>query len=250
MKFADVKSACGQFGEVLRATTSRDYIEAINVEEPTGTEDELHFIKLVMWCYVFWFEASDPAGKHVASLLRTASPDDHKKVNETFRSVHALRTVRAHNLRMTDRGDDYTRVQARLWIVSTAGEPADWEQCCRRLCEEVTASVKLLIQAWTSVTENAEDAEAGVERLRLSVDREWPAYRFDRLVAAASAELGLDGLDVVAYRTKRLSGWKELSRLFGDDRAIEEALNRAIFRELEVLFGRPKKRGPATATPR
>ena len=68
------------------------------MEEPTVAEDELHFVRLVLWSYVFWFEASHPASKHVVSLLRTAKPTEARTVEATFRGMQYLRRIRAYNL--------------------------------------------------------------------------------------------------------------------------------------------------------
>jgi hypothetical protein len=238
MKFADVKVACDQFGLLLLTTTSRRYIAPISVEEPTGTEDELHFFKLVLWCYVFWFEACHPAGKHIASLLRTSTPTDYKKVMDAFRAVQQLRTVRAHNMQPTSKEDEYKTTQAGLWLTTSGGEPTDWQKCCRRLCESIATSVGLLHRTWTAVTSEDDDAEIGKAQLQMAVDREWPAHRFDRLLEEAAARAGLESLDIVAYRTTRLTRWQELAKFFVDSQDAEQALRRAILRELEDIFGK------------
>jgi hypothetical protein len=237
MNFTDVRTACDRFGQLLLSTTSRSYIDAISVEEPSGPEDELHFLKLIVWCYAFWFEAGHPAVKHVASLLRTSSPENFKIVSESFRSVQYLRTVRAHNMLSTSREDEYKTTQAKLWLIIAGGEPTNWQRCCRRLCEDVTKAVDLLHQAWAAVTIDDEDARSGKEQLQLAVQREWPAHNFDRLVEEAVIRVGLESFDIVAYRVTRIARWQELTKFFSDSQDAERALRRAIFRELESLFG-------------
>ncbi len=93
MNFAQLKSACDRFHALLREATGRTLIDAVTVDEPKEPQDELHFIKLVSWCYVFIFEANH-ATRYILSLLRIANPDEHKAVTSTFEQVNNLRTVR------------------------------------------------------------------------------------------------------------------------------------------------------------
>jgi hypothetical protein len=53
MSFVQLKDVCDEFRTLLRAATGRELIDAVSVDEPKEPEDELHFIKLVSWCYVF-----------------------------------------------------------------------------------------------------------------------------------------------------------------------------------------------------
>src|SRR4051812_23804983 len=111
MSFLDLRSACETFRSLLRETTGREVISAVSVDDPAEPKDELHFLKLVSWCYVFLFEASQPTARYILSLLRTANPNVHKSVHTTIESVNHLRTVRVHNLMPESRRDDYKKRQ-------------------------------------------------------------------------------------------------------------------------------------------
>ena len=196
-----------------------------------------HFFKLVAWCYVFVFEASQPAGKYISTLLRVAKPEEHGTVSATFEMVNHLRTVRVHNLSVQSGRDDYKRRQAHIWLVQNGGDPRDWSACCRSLGYQVTVAIRCLMDRWHQVTASEEDAVAVVKDLMIAVDREWPPHLFDRIVEDAARDIGLGGLDSAKYRESRLDRWRELTNCFESREHAEAAISVAIRRELERLFG-------------
>jgi hypothetical protein len=238
MSFAQLKRDCDGFRSRLRQATGRELIDVVSVDEPKEPQDELHFIKLVSWCYVFIFEASQPAARYVVSLLRTADPDEHKAVNSVFENVNNLRTVRVHNLSTESRRDDYKKRQAHIWLIQNGGDPHDWPSCCRSLYREVTSAVHCLMAKWDRVTANDDDAASIGRELMLAIDREWPPHTFDRIVEAAATDIGLSGLDCVRYRENRLDRWRELVGFFESREHAEAAMAAAIRLELEQLFGK------------
>jgi hypothetical protein len=122
MIFNDLKSACAEFRTLLRDTTSRDLIDQVFVDEPIEPQDELHFIKLVSWCYIFIWEASRPTVRFIQSLLRKANPEQHRIVSATLENVNNLRTVRMHNLLPQNGRDDHKRRQAHIWLAQNGGD--------------------------------------------------------------------------------------------------------------------------------
>jgi hypothetical protein len=235
--FAELKSVCDQFRSLLHATTGRELVDPVSVDEPHDPYDELHFVKLVSWCYVFLFEASQPTARYVLSLLRTASPEDHRLVSSTFENVNNLRTVRTHNLLLQNKRDDYKKRQAHIWLIQNGGNPPDWANCCRSLSIEVTMAVERLLRKWGEVTASEDDAASIVRELVIAVDREWPPHTFDRIVEAAAAQIGLSGLDYVKYRESRLERWRGLVGFFETREHAVAAISSAIRVELEQLFG-------------
>ena len=214
MKFSDLKSTCHGYRALLHNSTGRELVSAISVAEPDEPQDELHFIKLVAWCYVFVFEASQPATKFIASLLRASNPEEHRAVSLAFENVNNLRTVRVHNLLPTSKGDDYKKRQAHIWLVRNGGNSPDWVNCCGSLCREVILAVERLMHKWTQATKNVDDAAAIVGELIVTIDRDWPPHLFDRIVEGAATDIGLSGFDHVKYRDSRLERWRELVSFF------------------------------------
>ena len=237
MTFLELKSACDEFSEFLFASTNHICVQTVTVEEPSGDEDELHFVRLVLWCYAFWFEACHPAGNHIASLLKAGSPPDYKRVDDPFRAVRNLRTATAHNLAPSSKENDRTSQQAFMWLKVNGGEPRDWRRCCKKLSADVRCAVNLLHKTWEALVQNSEDAAAGKERLMQALKRDWPAHGFDRMLEKAAHSLGISGMDLVAYRMKRLEDWRKLAAFFSDRVLAEAALQRAIQKELADLFG-------------
>jgi hypothetical protein len=238
--FGELKSICDRFGALLHATTGRELVDPVSVDEPDEHYDELHFTKLVSWCYVFIFEASQPAVRYILSLLRTGSPDDHRHVSLIFDTVNNLRTVRAHNLLPQSKRDDYKKRQAYIWLVQNGGTPPDWPKCCYSLAQEVSAAIERLVRKWSELTASGDDAPSIIKELVIAIDREWPPHAFDRIVEAAAAQIGLSGLDSIKYRESRLERWRELVGFFETREHAELAITTAIRVELEQLFGNPR----------
>jgi hypothetical protein len=237
MRYAELRGVCEEFRTLLRETTSRELVVGVSVGEPSEPQDELHFLKLVSWSYVFLFESAQPAVRHVLSLLRTADPNRHKSVSAILETVHNLRTVNFHNLSSGSRGDDYKKRQVDIWLLQNGGSPRDWSQCCESLCAQIISAVACLTEKWRQLTSKPEDATPAIESLITAIDREWAPHTFDRMAEAAALNIGLQGLDVVKYRQNRLDHWRELVGFFQTREEAEIALKAAILRELERTFG-------------
>jgi hypothetical protein len=221
----------------MRETTGRDLIIVVSVDEPLEPQDELHFLKLVSWCYVFLMEASEPPLRHILSLLRTANREDFRTARRIVESVNHLRTVRVHNLSSESESDQYKKRQAEIWLALHGGDPLNWGGCCSALCAEVASAVEIVGNKWRNMAASEEDAQTAIRDLLAAVDREWPPYVFDRMVEGAAIEIGLKGLDCVKYREGKLDQWRRLVTLFETSEHAHEAVNSAIRIELEQVFG-------------
>lgn len=237
MKFFEILNVADNLCALLREASGRELIYAVSVDEPIEPQDELHFFKLVSWCYVFLFEASHPTTRYTLSLLRAADPSEHKIVKTALDNVNNLRTVRVHNLSAESRSDDHKKTQADIWILQNGGNTPDWPSCCAALCTEITSAIGLLTQRWRQLIANADDADVFVRDLIETIDSEWPPHIFDQMILSASESLGLIGLDYVKYRQKRLERWRELTGFFETRATAEKAIRAAIHCELEQLFG-------------
>lgn len=237
MTFAQLKEACERLRVVVDGTTGRNLISQVTVEEPRESLDELHFLKLVSWCYVFLVEASNPAARYITNLVRASSPGDFKRVESVNDDVICLRTVRVHNLSAASRSDDRKKTRATVWLALNGGDPLDWVTCCDALCTHVIVAVEILERKWLDVTSSKEDSANVIEHLLATIDREWPPHVFDRLIDAAASKLGLKTFDTVRYRELRLKELRSLASLFEIREHAEVAMSAAIYRELERTFG-------------
>lgn len=238
MTFYDLKNACDDFRATLRDTVGRDLVSTISVDEPLDPQNELYFSKLVYWCYVMVFEASQPATRYILSLLRAADPIEHKKAASVVEDLNHLRTVRVHNLSPESKSDGHKQRRASIWLLQNGGEPTDWPSCCQVLTSDVTYVVRLLDEKWRQIVASDEDRATAIKDLIAAIDREWPPHTFDRMLEGAAKEIGLQGFDCVKYRQSRLEKWRELVGFFESRSQAEAAMQAAILRELEQIFGR------------
>ena len=193
MSFSALYGAAERLLTTLRTATGRDLIAQVSLERPSDEATEISFHKSVMWGYAFWVEACQPAGHHLLNIVRNTSPSDHNLVSRAFTDVQKLRATKAHNLDPTSKSDQHKLTQARIWMVENGGEPTDWAACTKSLCGTLAAALNILTKKWEFITSSSEDANIGVEQLLLTVDREWPAHLFDRMVEEAAAKKSRSG---------------------------------------------------------
>lgn len=235
MSFSNLRDAAERFRRSVGDACGEEMISSVSVDEPSS-DDELGFYKLVLWSYVFWNEACQPAGRHIASILRSSSPTDAKAVATTFANVGFLRTKLAHNLGEST-GDQHKQTQANIWLVQNGGEPTDWPQCVRQLSEAMSRSINSLTDHWELLLTSPEDAPTAVERLISEVQHDWPVHTFDPIVAEVARALGLEGLEVVSYRLSRHEDWRKFAKMFGTRAEAEIALRRVVLADMTRTFG-------------
>lgn len=231
MTFAEVEAATSRFREVLHAAVKIDKVSVPNPEEPL---DELHFFRLVMWCYVYLVEVVAGPRRHLQGIMRGSNPSTFAKVAHVVRLVESLRTYSGHQLAETKRDADI-RAFVVTWLDANGGE-RQWEARARELCNLMVEAINLLNNTWVGL--NTADPEMAVLRMLETIERSWPAHVFDGMVEAAVAELSINGFDVVAYRKIHLEGWVKLAGCFSDRAQADLELRNAIRSELKITFGR------------
>ena len=241
MSFQALDEATEKLRKSLKTSTGRDLIARVSLEFPSDDTTEISFHKAIMWGYVFWLEACQPAGRHLLNIVRNTSPADHKLISRAFTDLQNLRASKAHNLDPTSTGDRYKLEQAKLWLLENGGEPPDWQACNRSLSYSLTSAVTILVSKWNEIVLSDEDAKIAICELLRAIDREWPAYLFDRIVENAAECLSLTGFDAVTYRKTRLQDWRSLTEVFSDRKSAEAAIGRAILQELTLKFGIPRE---------
>mgnify|MGYP006900563955 CR=1 FL=1 len=235
MTFYNLREAAERLRRSISDSCGQNLIDIVSVDEP-NSDDELGFYKLVLWCYVFWYEACPPAGRHILSILRSNSPVEHKTASSTFTVVNYLRTRMAHNLG-TSRGDQHKLTQAGIWLEQHGGQEIDWAQCVAALGDSMTVAVSALSTQWELLMKSPEDAMTAVERLLLEVHQDWPPHRFDPVITEVAESMSLEGLDVVRFRQTRQEEWQKLARLFISRPDAEVAIRRIIYSEMTRTFG-------------
>jgi hypothetical protein len=241
--FGDLKTKVGELAAALSARTGRSMIADVTVVEPMSPEDELHFVRLTNWGFVYFNEAGHPTLRELSRLLKSSGGDVAQKYNSAKLDLDALRTAMAHNLPADDRANNRKSARAEAWLLTHGGNPRDWAICCRRLAGSLTEMTEILLAAFLEATKTEEDAAIIATQLVYSAENTWPVHSFDELVSAAAERLKLPGFDIVGYRKKHQERWRELAGMFLTREEATLALGRAIERELSNQFGTPPASG-------
>lgn len=243
MTFEELKEVCLEFRRLIEGTTGRNLIASISLAEPTPPPDELHFLRLVSWCYAFLIEGSQPVMRFIMNILRASSAKDFKNIDRLINEVVSLRTMQSHNLSLESSSDARHQVRASAWLSSNGGDPPDWGTCCGQLADQVAGAIRTLSTKWRTVVANPEDAADAITKLLLQIDNDWPGHELDKLVEGAASALGLKSFNATKYREKRIKDWRDMAGCFEDRDHARSAVSALIHRELERLFGAVKTAG-------
>ncbi len=212
MSFAVLNASVQSLTEGLRIHVDKGCIENINTHPP-ASNGEVGFLRLTTWTYSLLHEA----GRTSFSILLNFPPNSgfeaeqaqHKK---TRALVNQLRTWLYHNLGFESEREMSLRQEVSKWFLQTCSAIAPttdnhWEACFLKLCEDVNSLVNYCQTILSGVMNSAEDREQVVEAWRRKLQRDWPAYQFDKLVSDSAARFG-EQINSRALRERNLSEWK------------------------------------------
>lgn len=239
MSFEALARSADRLKAALYASTGKHLVSEVSLEAPREDRGEAAFIKTVLWSYVLWFEACQPAGRYLMSIVRNSSAEDQKAASRAFQDLQNLRTFHAHNLLPSSKSDQYKLNQAKAWLAQNGGAERDWDGCTAKLCSCLAAALDILCAHWNRVTASPEDAATSIQSLIGALDREWEPHLFDRMVEEVAISLGLSEFDPVKYRANRLEDWRKITEFFLDRASAEAAVRRAIHQEMVTKFGAP-----------
>ena len=193
MNFIELHEEFVRLRRSLQVFVGAGALDEISVEAPIA-DDEASFLRLTAWSYVLIFEAGRIT---IPYLLKLPSAVNRPRADlkATCDLVHDLRTWSFHNLSFgSKRGVGISR-KAMLWFVANCGasSPGDrrsWQSCYECLCADVYAVVAHCRSAMEVVVADPEARERTVDDLRLRLDRNWPAYKFDEFVGDAVTRMG------------------------------------------------------------
>ncbi|AEO47255.1 hypothetical protein [Rhodospirillum rubrum] len=237
MSFEALIQSADRLKATLHASTGRHLLADVSLDAPGDSQGEAAFIRSVLWCYVLWFEAFQPAGRYLMNIVRNSSPEDQKAASRAFQDVQNLRTFHTHNLLPSSKSDQHKLNQAKAWLAQNGGTESDWDRCTLKLCSGLTAALDILHVHWNRVTASPEDAFTAIQMLIDALEREWEPHLFDHTIEEAAMSLGLSGFDVVKYRGTRLEDWRGITGLFLDRKSAENAVRRVIYQEMAIKFG-------------
>lgn len=208
----------------------------ITVAPPHGTDDELSFIRLVIWGYVLLQES----GKTSINFLRKLPPWNSDS-SAILPYVRALRTWTSHNLSFEKTSDVKTIGIASHWFRAQCGTGSPstsehWNKCFTALATDLHSVLSKAITA-CDCFDDSEDRENLIEQFELAIDRTWEAHRFDKYAIAAMNRFEYNGLEAPIVRTANLEAWRKVVASSIDEQAIEKNLTLRIESDILKLMG-------------
>lgn len=220
----------------LSISVGAEALPEITVTPPHGTDDELSFIRLVIWGYVLIQES----GKTSISFLRQLPPWNTDK-STLLPHVRALRTWTSHNLAFDKEQDLQTIKTASLWFLKQCGtgspsKSEHWQSCFNALVIDLHEVLSLAISACDCFDE-ADDRERLIEQFKAQLNRYWEAYKFDRFVESATKKFGYEGIEVTLIRNANLDAWRKIVISSTDEASIERNLTLRVESDILKLMG-------------
>lgn len=176
-------------------------------------DNEAHcFDQVVSWIYVAIYES---CGKNFDFLFSKASlefnlPPDILEIKKT---IHAFRTVQQHNI--TGSIDDQNKLNhCHAWFTSKIGElkpstPIDWKKCVDILLSTFKELLETLLK-YLKQLKNSEFFNIVINDWEIVNLRDFPKYRYDKIVELALNNLGLKSYLTVDSVTPRfLQSWRK-----------------------------------------
>lgn len=228
MSFADVQETHRQLSLRLRVHAGDRALGEVTVNIPTSDDDELSFLRLVVWSYVLLQET----GRVALRFLKELPPFPS---GELLPEVSYLRTWATHNL-LPDKDSDRKKLQlAWGWLKQACGStrpttPEDWRACFGRLCDNVADVLRNALAACEAL-DGPEDGPRLLDELRRRLDRNWDAHRFDVHVVDALSRLGFKGIEPVQFRMRHLDSWRKVVAAAQED-SIDRLLEQRIEKDL------------------
>ena len=210
MTFAELNAEFARLRHSLRTFVGEDALTEISVQPP-ASQDEASFLRLIAWSYVLVFEAGRVTIPYLINLPSGMDPPQ-TEIDDARDLIHDLRTWSFHNLGFTEQREILISKRTALWFIENARanppNSADgWRSCFERLCSDVCVILAHCRSAVELALAESEDRRKIIVDLRLRLDRNWPAHKFDELTSDVVVRLG-QTLDVPKFRQARLAKWR------------------------------------------
>ncbi len=213
--------------------------EYVSLEMPKLAPAEIGFLRAVSWLYVHYFEAGNIGVKFLVRKFEVYSIDSTRAGVGHQDIVQRLRTYLQHNLDPhKERGAVIQRACSE-WFAQACGtvDPSaeeEWQRCLLKLLDDALKFIEALSSCVRQI-ERDESREMMLEQWRFALDRHFPPYKFDELVAKVASDLGRAD-DPQQVRLRYYDKWnKELSLKSGDwDPATEarKLIEHALLNEM------------------
>ena len=221
---------------------------------------ELAFIQVISWLYVHYVEAGQP-GLHFLFRHAESVSLETARIRRHIDDVKYLRTSLQHNLDLSSQRNMEIERSCGEWFSSACGyvQPrtdGEWHMCTRQVLIEAAQLLEGLLLAVRQI-EDSEYRHTILTQWQTELNRHHDAAEFDSIVEVVCADLGHEGLDVVAFRNRHLAKWRKRIEQLHDGfdfayetrRLVEDALlsewprllpitGTDIIRELGIPSGR------------
>lgn len=236
MNFSTLQEAAIDFTNIVNADLERAAIHPMTLEVPEPPPNELHFHKLVVWCYGFFYEAAVDVLKECKALLKTRAPEQTNQYERSARVVQNLRTYKVHNL-APKKENVWKQQMAQTWIADATANGRGFEGATQELCEITLAMLAAMTSAWKESTQDPGDREQLIERFVRSLENTWEPHQLDEIVRSVAEDIGLKGFDAKGFRERHLETWRDSAKCFVDRDAATLGLRRTIRQAMENTFG-------------
>lgn len=236
MNFVLLQDATSQFTGMVNDALGREAVKPVTLDIPQPPPDDLHFHRLVVWCYGFFYEAAIDVLKECKALLKQGPPERTNRFDRGSKVVNNLRTYKVHNL-PPSKENDGKRKQAEAWIADASSDGKGIAGATQELCRITLEMVSDLIAAWNDATKDASDAGQLIERVLGAIDKTWQPHELDNIVRDVASEINLSGFDAKAFRDLHLEEWRKCAGCFLDRETAAAGLRRLIRSSMQSKFG-------------
>ncbi|MGE8501741.1 MAG: hypothetical protein ACN6P1_05830 [Pseudomonas sp.] len=236
MIFSQLEAAANTFTTLINNDLGREVIKPMTLETPEPPPDELHFFRLVVWCYGFFYEAAADALKECKALMKQSAPERTNRYDLGIRTVANLRTYKVHNL-PPSRGNDKKRADALTWLAEFKAESNGMERAAERLCEIALEMINDVTSLWRAATSDPDDATQLFKRVTDALDNVWAVHELHQIVSETAGEIQLTGINVKVFCEPHIEEWRQIGSCFLDRESGAEGIRRAVRITMHRVFG-------------
>ncbi|WP_418126189.1 hypothetical protein [Variovorax sp. 160MFSha2.1] len=236
MNFGQVEAAATALTDLINRDLGRDAIKPMTLETPQPPPDELHLIRLVVWCYGFFYEAAADVLKECKALMKQGVPERTNRYDAGTRTISNLRTYKVHNL-PPSKNNDRKREAAQTWLKEFSTGTEGMELASQRLCEMALAVIEDVSFIWKAATKDPDDASQLIRVVKAALDNSWAVHELHQMAREAADEIQLSGFDPKTFCEGYIEEWRQVGSCFLDRASGAIGIRRAIGITMRGVFG-------------
>ncbi len=177
------------------------------------------FKDMINWLYALYFEVSKPNLDYMVDKIRANHIALSDQAMETKKLIHAIRTVRSHNLDLSKSDDRNKRNYCEEWFKAKIGRstPVDegsWRICLSALLDQVLSFLGGIEQG-IAISEGNDEFDVALSDWIKKVERSYLPHDFEVVLASVLKNFGIDiFLDTNKIAKREFQVWaKQLDSL-------------------------------------